>query len=97
AADVILAVGTRYQGIGLADGQQLIRIDVDPSELHKNASPTIAIEGDAKRSLELLLEELDKRVGVREDRAAERQAAKAALDGELAGIGPQVEMVRALR
>ena len=96
-ADVILAVGTRFQGIGLADGQQLIRVDIDAEELHKNAAPAIAIEGDAKRSLELLLNELDKRVGARESRAAERQAAKATIDAELATIGPQVEMVRELR
>ena len=28
-ADVILAVGTRYQGVGLEPGQRLIHIDVD--------------------------------------------------------------------
>jgi len=97
AADVILAVGTRYQGVGLDDGQTLIHIDVDPGEIGKNAAPALAIEGDARRSLELLLDELDRRGVRRDDRRVERQAAKAALDAELATVGPQVEMVRALR
>lgn len=97
AADVILAVGTRYQGIGLEPGQQLIHVDVDPQVFAKHAVPTVAVQGDARRTLEHLLVELDGRVEARASRHAERQAAKAAVDAELAAIGPQVEMVRALR
>jgi acetolactate synthase I/II/III large subunit len=99
AADVILAVGTRYQGIGLASGQRLIHADVDPGELGKNAEPDLAVEGDARRFLEMLLAELDRRgVGPdRPDRSAERQAAREKVDAELAAVGPQAEMVRALR
>lgn len=99
AADVILAVGTRYQGVGLAEGQRLIHADVDPAEFGKHAQPTLAIEGDARRFLELLRDELDRRrpAGGRPDRSAERRAAKAALDADLAAVGPQAEMVRALR
>lgn len=97
AADVILAVGTRYQGVGLNDGQRLIHVDVDPAEFGKHAEPELAVEGDAKRFCALLLDELDRRGVKREDRSAERRAAKADLDAELATVGPQVEMVRALR
>jgi acetolactate synthase-1/2/3 large subunit len=99
AADVILAVGTRYQGVGLGEGQRLIHVDVDPGEIGRHASPTLAIEGDARRFLSLLVDELDRRLpgGGREDRSGERRAAKAALDAELAAVGPQAEMVRALR
>lgn len=98
AADVILAVGTRYQGIGaLQPGQKLIHIDVDPNVFAKHATPELAIAGDARVSLDQLLVALDKRVDQRPSRAAERQAAKAALDAELNQIGPQVEMVAALR
>ena len=97
AADVILAVGSRYQGIGVEPGQQLIHIDVDPVVFAKHATPDLAIEGDARRTLELLLIELDQRAADRASRGAERQAAKALVDGELSTIGPQVEMIRALR
>jgi acetolactate synthase-1/2/3 large subunit len=96
-ADVILAVGTRYQGVGLLPGQRLVHVDVDPSEIGRHATPEIAIEGDARATLELLLKELDRQGGPRPDRTAERKAAKAAIDAELATIGPQVEMVQALR
>jgi acetolactate synthase-1/2/3 large subunit len=97
AADVILAVGTRYQGIGKADRQKLIHADVDPSEIGKNAEVDLAVEGDARRFLELLADELDRRNVRSDDRSAERRAAKASVDAELAAVGPQAEMVRALR
>jgi len=98
AADVILAVGTRYQGIGaLQPGQKLIHIDVDPKVFAKHATPDVAVAGDGRVTLDQLLAALDRRVGQRASRAAERQAAKAALDAQLATIGPQVEMVAALR
>ena len=97
SADVILAVGSRYQGIGLERHQRLVHIDVDPAVFAKHATPDLAIEGDARCTLELLLIELDGRVAARPSRAAERQAARAAVDAELATIGPQVEMVSALR
>jgi acetolactate synthase-1/2/3 large subunit len=100
AADVILAVGTRYQGIGKGDRQRLIHADVDASEFGKNAEPDVEVEGDARRFLELLVEELDRR-GVqragRPDRSSERRAAREKVDAELAAVGPQAEMVRALR
>jgi acetolactate synthase I/II/III large subunit len=98
AADVILAVGTRYQGIGkLAAHQKLIHADVDPSEFGKHAEPTLAVAGDARRFLELLHDELDRRGVKHPDRTAERQAARQRIDAELATVGPQAEMVRALR
>jgi acetolactate synthase-1/2/3 large subunit len=96
-ADVILAVGTRYQGVGLLPHQQLVHVDVDPSEFGKHAEPALAIEGDARVTLEDLRTELDRRVGARADRTDERRAAKVALDGELRAIGPQAEVVHALR
>lgn len=97
-ADVILAVGTRYQGVGLEPGQQLIHIDVDEHEIGKHVDTDLAIVGDAKVTLARLLEELDRRgFGAKADRTAERAASKASVDAQLATIGPQVEMVRQLR
>jgi acetolactate synthase-1/2/3 large subunit len=96
-ADVILAVGTRGQGLGVAPGQRLIHIDIDPNEIGNHVEPEVAVVGDARRTLELLLEELDRGGVPASDRAAERQAAKADVDAQLAAIGPQVEMVNALR
>lgn len=97
-ADVILAVGTRYQGIGaLAPGQRMIHIDVDPTVFAKHVAPDLAVAGDARVTLERLAAALDARIGIRPSRAAECRTAKAALDAQLAQIGPQVGMVAALR
>jgi acetolactate synthase-1/2/3 large subunit len=96
-ADLVLAVGTRYQGIGFGTGQRLIHIDVDPAVFGRTAEPELSIAGDARVSLERLAVELDSRVGRRTPRGAERQAAKALLDAQFAAVGPQVEMVQALR
>ena len=97
-ADVIVGVGTRFQGIPTTAAQRVIHIDVDPAVFSKHVHPEVAVEGDGRLCLEALLVELDKRLpSGRPSRSAERQAAKRQVDDELAKIGPQVEMVRALR
>lgn len=97
AADVVLAVGTRCQGLNLRPEQTLIHLDVDAEEFGKHGSPTVAIAADAGLGLRAVLDALD-RVGVtRASRAAELQAVKAAIDADLAAVGPQSDMVAALR
>jgi 5-guanidino-2-oxopentanoate decarboxylase len=59
--DVVLAVGTELGesdlwGPPLQLGGRLVRVDVDPGQLHKNAAADVAIAGDAAAVLELLLE-----------------------------------------
>ena len=59
AADVILAVGTRFTtGIGsrwrLQPHQRLLRIDADPEELVRDVQPLVAVEADAKPAVGLL-------------------------------------------
>jgi acetolactate synthase I/II/III large subunit len=59
AADVILAVGTRFATGGgsrwrLQSDQRLLRIDADPEELVRDVRPAIAVEADAKPALGLL-------------------------------------------
>ena len=65
-ADVILAVGTELAetDIWIQDGDvrpkgEVIRIDVDPSQLHRNLTPRLGIVGDAKLALERLTNLLD--------------------------------------
>src|SRR5205807_6796425 len=60
AADVVLAVGTRFaEHLGRrrrpAPGQRLVRLDVDPEELCRMVSPELAIEADAGAGLRGLL------------------------------------------
>lgn len=96
-ADVVLAVGTRCQGLRLRDDQQLIHLDVDATEFGKHGSPALAIEGDARVGLELLLEALDARAAARPSRGDDIVAIRQSIHDELAAIGPQLGMVAALR
>ncbi len=62
-ADVILGIGTEFGetdydfffdgGFGL--GGKLIRVDIDPAQLQRNAIPSIAIHSDARLAIESLL------------------------------------------
>ena len=52
--DVVLAVGTRFQGVGLEDNVKLIQIDVDDKEIGRNYPATVGINADAKVALDLL-------------------------------------------
>ncbi len=97
AADVVLAVGTRCQGLNLRPDQTLVHLDVDPAEFGKHGKPAVAVAGDARRGLSLLTEALQQRGVQRASRAEELQAVKAAIDADLAAVGPQSAMVAALR
>ena len=58
--DVILAVGTRT-AFPTANGQQVIRIDVDPLELMRPRHHTFGLIGDAKATLDALSETLSRK------------------------------------
>lgn len=66
-ADVVLAVGGRFgdldfwgkpPGWGEPDQQKLIQIDIDPTMVGLNRPCDLAITGDAKSTLQILLEEV---------------------------------------
>ena len=64
AADVILAVGTRFAGAeegrrSYRDDQRLVRIDVAAEELRRGVEPTVAVETDARVALNVLVRALD--------------------------------------
>ena len=91
--DVIVAVGTE---LGESDlwgpmpelGGRLIRVDVDPAQLHKNAPADVAVLGDARA----VLERLPARAGG-EDLSAVREAIRAEA---LADGAPWLDLVAAL-
>lgn len=61
SADVLLAVGTRFQSRAVSDWrlelpEKLIHLDVDPGVLGLNYSPKVALCGDARLGLEALAE-----------------------------------------
>ncbi len=96
-ADVILAVGTRFAGMGLAPGRTVIHLDIDPDQIGRQYPASVALAGDAAPTLSDLLHELQARSDPRPSRAAEVGAAKADVVAQLHALGPQFAMVDALR
>jgi acetolactate synthase-1/2/3 large subunit len=96
AADVVLAVGTRGQGMGLK-GQRLIHLDVDPDQIGRNHPADIALAGDAALTLAALEAALEARGGTRASRAEEATALRASVAEQLRSIGPAAHMVELLR
>ncbi len=62
--DVLIAIGMRFDDRVTGDLKtyakqaKIIHLDIDPAEINKNVKVDIAVLGDAKESLSLLLEEL---------------------------------------
>lgn len=96
-ADVVLAVGTRGQAMGLANGQRLVHLDVDPDQIGRNHPADVALAGDARATLGLLEAALAERVGTRPSRTEEATAFRARVEDQLRAIGPQAHMVELLR
>jgi acetolactate synthase I/II/III large subunit len=97
SADVILAVGTRFAGIPLHAGQQLVQIDVDGDQIGRHRSADLALVGDAQRTLGALRVELETAGRGRPSRAGEAAEIRAGIDDEIRRIGPQGTIVDALR
>jgi acetolactate synthase-1/2/3 large subunit len=96
AADVVLAVGTRLQGFVIPPSVPVIHLDADAAEIGRFATPTIAIEADAKAGLRQILDAVRRRRDAAPSRSAELTAVRAAVDAQLDAIEPQAGIVRAL-
>jgi acetolactate synthase-1/2/3 large subunit len=94
AADVVLAVGTRFQGFGLASHQRLVHVDVDGDQIGRNHPADVAVTGDAALTLDALHALV---AGGRASRIDEARARRAAVEDELRSLGPATAMVEALR
>ena len=96
AADVVLAVGTRLAVAALQPAQQVIQIDIDPEEIGRNHPKTVGLVGDARATLEALLERL-RREPARPSRKAERERARAEVAAVARDAEPPAAILRALR
>ena len=96
AADVILVVGSRFALAGPRLAQQVIQLDVDPDEIGRNHRKTLALVGDARASLERLLERLRAGAPARPSRKAEHQALRAATAATMT-LEPNASILGALR
>jgi acetolactate synthase I/II/III large subunit len=94
-ADVILAVGTRFAlAVPKAD-QQVIHIDIDPDEIGRNHRKTLGLVGDARATLDVMVEAVRAAVPPRASRKADHEALRA----ETAALAqePQGSIVKSLR
>jgi hypothetical protein len=76
-ADVVLAVGTRLALVTFRPGTPIIQIDTDEREIGRSHKDTLGLVGDARATLEALLERLRAASGPRPSRKAEHEALRA--------------------
>ena len=80
-SDLLIAIGSRFDDRvtgrldGFAPDAKVIHVDIDPAELGKIRTPDVAIQGDARRVMAAMLDE----VGARE--AADHSAWRSTLSG----------------
>jgi acetolactate synthase-1/2/3 large subunit len=96
--DVVLAVGTRLATPQILNGQTVVQIDVDETEVGRNYAKTVALVGDAKATLEGLYTKLSGTLPAQPSRAAEVVALRQERrESEHARREPLAGFVRAIR
>jgi acetolactate synthase-1/2/3 large subunit len=100
--DVVLVVGSRAQQQlqvwGKDDALQVVRIDIDPSQMVRFGRPDVGIVADAGEALASLIPALAKHNKKRASRQDELNGLKASTLAELRSmLSPQAEYIAALR
>jgi acetolactate synthase I/II/III large subunit len=95
-ADVVLVVGSRVALAGFGADQQVIQIDIDPDEIGRNHAKTFGLPGDARATLEELVERLRAAGPARPSRKVEREDLRAAIAAAITQE-PQTSILRSLR
>ncbi|CAN5673537.1 thiamine pyrophosphate-binding protein [soil metagenome] len=100
-ADVVLAVGTRFDrpatDWGVDDGMQIIRVDVDDQVIDQFLTPDLALVGDANRTVGQIFDQVDRKTYTRESRAGEMAKIKERVEDQLFEFQPSNDFARALR
>jgi acetolactate synthase I/II/III large subunit len=96
SGDVVLVVGSRLAVAALKPEQQVIQIDVDPDEVGRNHEKTFGLVGDARATLERLLERLRAGGPPRPSRKDQRERVRAQL-AETMTQEPNASILRSLR
>ena len=96
AADVVLAVGSRLALVTFDARQRIIQIDVDAKEIGRNHGNTTGLVGDARATLETLLERLRAAAPPRPSLKAEREALRAQI-AAVCTQEPQASILKSLR
>jgi acetolactate synthase I/II/III large subunit len=100
--DVVLIVGSRAQQQlqvwGTDSALQVIRIDIDPTQMVRFGRPTVGIVADARDALACLMPEIEKHNSKRASREAELTELKSSIFAALRDrLTPQAQYIEALR
>jgi acetolactate synthase-1/2/3 large subunit len=95
-ADVVLAVGSRLAAVSFKPGTRIIQIDADEHEIGRSHKDTLGLIGDARATLEALLERLRAAAAPRPSRKAEHETLRAKMAGENT-MEPNASIIKSLR
>jgi len=95
-ADVVLAVGSRLAGVSFKPGTRIIQLDADEQEIGRSHKDTLGLVGDARATLEALLERLRAASAPRPSRKAEHEALRAKMAAENT-MEPNASIIKSLR
>src|SRR5262249_28460208 len=96
AAEIVLVVGSRCAAAMFPADQQVIQIDADPDEIGRNHGKTTGLVGDAKATLEALLERLRAGGKPRASQKSEREKIREEVAGYMTQE-PNSSILRSLR
>jgi acetolactate synthase I/II/III large subunit len=95
-ADLVLAVGSRLAGVSFKPGTRIIQLDADEQEIGRSHKDTLGLVGDARATLEALLERLRAASAPRRSRKAEHEALRAKMAAENT-MEPNASIIKSLR
>ena len=95
-ADVVLAVGSRLALVSFKPGTRIVQIDADEREIGRNHRDTLGLVGDARATLEALLERLRAASAPRSSRKAEHEALRARIAADNT-MEPNASIIKSLR
>jgi acetolactate synthase-1/2/3 large subunit len=99
--DVALVVGTRFLAPALAWGRadevDMLRIDIDPTQMNKPRRPTMGLVADAGQAMQGLFDELGEGAVSRDEFLATCVAGRDKMDARLADLGNLPELANAVR
>src|SRR5262249_40662862 len=96
AADVILVVGSRLATAGFGAAQQVIQVDADAAEIGRNHAKTFGLVGDARATLEGLVDRVRAAGAPRPTRKAEREALRTEIASHMTQE-PNASILKSLR
>ena len=97
-ADVVLAVGTRMgRWVRLRKDPLIVQVDIDPEEIGRAYDNTLAVNGDARLTLEALHARLNRLGPPRPSRTEETEAARTSRYDPSKHVQPQGSFVEAIR